>query len=64
MDCSMKASKFFVEYNCKFIAMYKSISSCLKFIQRKGLQCDLDNMVRIFDSDGNEYHPFTGNIIN
>ena len=51
---------FFVEYNCKFMAMYKSVKACLKFISRKGYVNDLDNTVRIFDKDGNEYHPITG----
>jgi hypothetical protein len=51
---------FFVEYNCKFMAMYKSVKACLKFISRKGYVNDLDNTVRIFYKDGNEYHPITG----
>ena len=51
---------FFVEYNCKFMAMYKSVKACLNFISRKEYVNDLDNTVRIFDKDGNEYHPITG----
>lgn len=51
---------FFVEYNAKFMAMYKSVRACLNFISRKGYVNDLDNTVRIFDKDGNEYHPITG----
>ena len=51
---------FFVEYNCKFVAMYKSLKACINFISRKGYVNDLDNTVRIFDKDGNEYHSITG----
>jgi len=51
---------FFVEYNCKFVAMYKSVKACLNFISRKGYVNDLDNTVRIFDKEGNEYNTITG----
>lgn len=54
---------FFVEYNAKFVAMYKSMKACLNFISRKGYVNDLDNLVRIFDKDGNEYNPINGNPI-
>lgn len=53
---------FFVEYNAKFVAMYKSVRACLNFIERKGYVNDFDNTVRIFDKEGNEYHPITGQI--
>lgn len=51
---------FFVEYNAKFVAMYKSVRACLNFILRKGWVNNFDNMLRIFDKNGNEYHPITG----
>lgn len=51
---------FFVEYNCKFVAMYKSVKACLNFISRKDYVNDLDNTVRIFDKEGNEYNTITG----
>ena len=51
---------FFVEYNAKFVAMYKSVKACLNFISRKGWVNDFDNMLRIFDKQGNEYNPITG----
>jgi hypothetical protein len=54
---------FFVEYNAKFVAMYRSVKACLNFISRKGYVNDLDNLVRIFDNDGNEYHTINGNLI-
>jgi len=53
---------YFVEYNCKFVAMYKSVKACLNFISRKGYTNDLDNMVRIFDKSGNEYDTISGNL--
>lgn len=51
---------YFVEYNCNYLAMYKSVRACLNFIDRKGLQDDLDNCLTIVDSEGNEYNPITG----
>ena len=54
--------KYFVEYNCKFIAMYKSVKSCISFINKKGLKDDDDNMLRIYDEEGNTYCPITGKI--
>lgn len=51
---------FFVEYNAKFVAMYKSVKACLNFISRKDYVNDLDNTVRIFDKEGNEYNTITG----
>lgn len=51
---------FFVEYNSKFVAIYKSVKACLKFISRKEYVNNLDNTVRIFDKYGNTYHPITG----
>lgn len=51
---------FFVQYNGEFVADYKSVTACLKYISRKGYINDLDNVVRIFDQYGNEYHPING----
>ena len=53
---------YFVEYNCKFVAMYKSVMACLNFISRKGYTNDTDNTVRIFDKSGNEYDTISGNL--
>lgn len=53
---------YFVEYNCKFVAMYKSVKACLNFISRKGYTNDFDNTVRIFDKSGNEYDTIRGNL--
>ncbi len=51
---------FFVEYNEQFVAIYTSVKACLNFISRKGYVNDLDNFVRIFDKDGNEYNVTNG----
>ena len=53
---------FFVEYNGKFVATYKSVTACLNFIKRKGLVNDLDNTVRVVDKHGNLYNLMTGEI--
>lgn len=51
---------YFVEYNAKFIAQYKSIRACLNFIERKKLQDDADNILRIWDKEGNQYNWVNG----
>lgn len=45
---------FFVEYNAKYIASYKSLKAAQNFIARKGLKDDEWNLLRIWDSEGNE----------
>ena len=55
---------FFVEYNGKFVANYKSVKACLNFIERIKLQDDYDNTLRIVDNNGDYYHPLLGNKIN
>ena len=55
--------RYFVEYNCKFIACYKSVLACIKFIERKGYKDDLDNSLNIIDEKGNMYNVITGNIL-
>lgn len=61
METANRTIKFYVDYNAKFIAMYMRLQSCIKFINRKGLKNDCDNMLRIFDNTGVEYDPITGN---
>lgn len=51
---------YFVDYNCKFIFSSKSLKRCLNHIERKGLQSDCDNMLRIVDQNGDEYNPMNG----
>ena len=54
----------FIDYNGKYIAQYKRMNAALNYINRKGLQDDLDNTLRLVDDKGNEYSPITGQIIN
>ena len=51
---------YFVDYNAKFVAMYKSVRACLNYIERKGLRNDSDNVLMIFDKNGNEYNTVNG----
>ena len=46
---------YFVEYNAKYIASYKSLKAAQNFIARKGLKNDEDNVLTIWDNEGNEY---------
>jgi hypothetical protein len=55
-----KPTKFFVEYNAKYIAEYKSIRACLNFIKRKGLHDDCDNCLCIWDNRGVAYNSVNG----
>lgn len=55
-----KPTLFYVEYNGCFIAMYKSIRTCLNFIKRRGLRDDEDNLLRIWDNTGTIYDPVNG----
>ena len=50
----------FIDYNGKYIAQYKRMRAALNYINRKGLQDDLDNTLRLVDDKGNEYNPITG----
>ena len=51
---------YYVEYNCKFIAMYKSLKRALGFILKRGLKDDYYNSLMIVDNFGNTYDPVTG----
>jgi len=55
---------YFIEYNGKFIKSCKTIKSCINHIERKHLTNDCDNVLRIFDQDGNEYNTVSGKEIN
>lgn len=46
---------FFVEYNAKYIASYKSLKAAQNFIDRKCLKNDDANVLRIWDSEGYEH---------
>ena len=51
---------YYVDYNSKFIASYRSIKACLSFIKREGLRDNYENSLMIIDSNGDTYHPVTG----
>lgn len=51
---------YFVWYNCKFIAMYKSLKRALGFILKRGLKDDYNNSLMIADNFGNMYDPISG----
>lgn len=55
--------KYFVSYNAKFMAEYKSVKACLNFINRKGYKNDENNLLYIVDEEGNEYDVVTGKYI-
>lgn len=62
----MKTAKeliYYVSYNAKFIARYKTLGAALRFIERKGLKNDYNNLLYIIDSDGETYDAQTGEII-
>lgn len=52
--------KYFVSYNAKYMAEYKSVKACLDFINRKGYKNDEDNLLYIVDEEGEEYDTITG----
>ena len=55
-----KPTKFYVEYNCSIVGLYKSLSRALNLIKRKGWKDDEDNLLCLFDDLGNAYNPQTG----
>lgn len=49
--------KYFVEYNGKYIAEYKTLKGANDFITKKGLKNDDDNLLLIVDNEGGMYRP-------
>lgn len=45
------------------MAVYKSVRACLNLINRKGWKNDAENLLYIFDEEGNEYNTITGELI-
>lgn len=58
-----KVKFYYVEYNAVYIARYKTIKSCLNFINRKKLKNDCDNVLRIWDNTGVLYDTTNGQVI-
>lgn len=54
---------YFVEYNGKCLKATKRLHAALAFIEKKGLQDDTDNVLRLADSNGDMYNPINGNPI-
>lgn len=48
--------KYFVSYNCKYIAQCKSIKHCLAVIAKKGLKDDENNLLEIVNEEGIYYN--------
>lgn len=51
---------YFVEYNGRCLKACKRLQAAVSFVHRKGLQDDAANLLRIVDSEGEEYEPQTG----
>ena len=61
--CAYVNKFYFVEYNAVYIAKYKTIKSCLNFINRKKLKNDCNNVLRIWDNAGMLYDTTNGQLI-
>ena len=55
-----KPTRFWVYYNGNYMAEYKSVRACLNFINRKKLQDDYHNTLRIVDNNGDMYNTNSG----
>lgn len=60
----MKIKKYWVYLNGKYIADYRTLRGCLNYIERRKLEYNYDNDLGIIDNEGNEYHPYTGKLMN
>lgn len=49
--------KYFVEYNGKYIAEYKTLKGANNYIERRGLKNDDDNLLLIICDNGDMYRP-------
>jgi len=58
-----KPTRFWIWYNGKYMAGYKSVRACLNFINRKNLQDDYNNALQIVDNNGDCYNVINGNKI-
>lgn len=60
----MRRKTYWVYLNGKYIAEYRTLRGCLDFIERRKLEANYDNDLGIIDNEGNEYHPYTGKMMN
>lgn len=44
--------KYFVEYNGKYIAEYKTLKGCINYIEKRNLKDDENNSLNIVDGNG------------
>lgn len=56
----MKPRFYFVEYNGRFLACYKSLKRAINYIAKKHLKDDEDNVLRIVDNNGEFYNTANG----
>jgi len=56
-----KIRAYFVDYNGKYVGIYKTLRGALNLISRKGYKNDYDNTVRLVDDKGNMYNTYNGN---
>lgn len=54
---------YWVDYNSKYVARYKSVNACINFINRKGYKDDSFNSLYIVDENGDIYSPKTGEML-
>lgn len=55
--------KYYVEYNGKIMKMFNTIARALAFIVSKGYMNNNNDLLRVFDSESNEYDPNTGEVL-
>jgi hypothetical protein len=60
----MKRKTYWIYLNGKYIADYRTLRGCLNYIERRKLEYNYDNDLGIIDNEGNEYHPYTGKLMN
>lgn len=60
----MGRKTYWVYLNGEYIAEYRTLRGCLDFIERRKLEYNYDNDLGIIDNEGNEYHPYTGKLMN
>lgn len=60
----MKRKTYWVYLNGEYIADYRTLRGCLNYIERRKLEYNYDNDLGIIDNEGNEYHPYTGKMMN
>lgn len=55
--------KYYVEYNGRIMNTFNTIARALAFVARKGYLNNNNDLLRVYDSDGDEYDPNTGEML-